>query len=406
MDVLIALRDEPIISKASTLINTVSFPTKSTSPTDSVHAGDLEDPNAKFAAEIRGKTLRIPNHVLTSLSDAGWPTVEIKAAKWTPGQRAQYERLRRDTDAVIARIFKDPVTVQKVKDEDYALFCFAWFLQTEDYENLWTATLYIIWLFVWDDQVDLNEGSLASDFASATAWRTETIAMIDRFFGLKATPAAQALVTGPMIALEEFSKRAVKKFNEGQLRRLRDEMVRFIEACGTEQASRLAGYVPGVDEYHELRPYTSSVYSCFVILEVFSDVPLPDWVWDSREMKIIAKEGNSLVYILNDVLSLKKEIANNCVINTVPVMYLSGVPWERIMPELEADIEKSRKNLDDAAQVLIEGTMSEPDVNRAMIHFIDGVKNNTTGNISYSLDTARYRNMRTVTDDDMVEIAL
>jgi hypothetical protein len=113
--------------------------------------------------------------------------------------------------------------------------------------------------------------------------------MIDRFFGLKASLTPSEVVTGPMVAMEELSKRVVGKFNRGtlyhvsysdhlhivillltslgQLQRFRDEIVRFIEGCGTEQAYRMAGYIPGVDEYLDLRPYTSSVYACFLVLE-------------------------------------------------------------------------------------------------------------------------------------------
>jgi hypothetical protein len=83
-------------------------------------------------------------------------------------------------------------------------------------------------------------------------------------------------------------------------------------------------------------------------------------------------------------LRLKKEIANNCAINIVPVIYLSGVPWDQIMPKLEADIEKSFKNLDAAANILVKRTMHDPELKKAMTQYIDGIRNNSTGNISYA----------------------
>ena len=158
---------------------------------------------------------------------------------------------------------------------------------TDDYDALYTASLLTTWLFIWDDQVDAGEGSLANDFARACAWRADTISRVAQALGLVEPDPTAPSATGPMVLFAEFGRRAATRLNQGacrffppirqisqtdqieQLHRVRDEIVLFIRAAEVEQAQRLAGYVPGdVNEYLALRMHSSAVYPCFLALEL------------------------------------------------------------------------------------------------------------------------------------------
>jgi hypothetical protein len=86
----------------------------------------------------------------------------------------------------------------------------------------------------------------------------------------------------------------------------------------------------------------------------------------------------------NDILSLKKELVNACLINIVPVLYHAGVPWDDILPQVDSQLRASCKNLDKAAKSLLEKTKTDEQLTRAVAQLVDGVRNNCTGNLGYS----------------------
>ena len=55
----------------------------------------------------------------------------------------------------------------------------------------------------------------------------------------------------------------------------------------------------------------------------------------------------------NDIYSCKKEVAQCCLINIIPVLYRAGCPWEQIMPTLEVALRESAGRLDQAASRLV-----------------------------------------------------
>lgn len=152
-----------------------------------------------------------------------------------------------------------------------------------DYEGLWIASLLTTWLFIWDDFVDSNDGGLlAQDFAQACAWRREAIVVAKQVLDLDDDHCAASLeVSGSMLVLAEFGRRAAKRLNRGmlpalqcflrdgpsfanswadQLQGIYREIARFIQAAEAEQAHRLAGYVPvEIDEYLDMRLLSSAV---------------------------------------------------------------------------------------------------------------------------------------------------
>ncbi|KAK4448361.1 isoprenoid synthase domain-containing protein [Podospora aff. communis PSN243] len=355
---------------------------------------DDDDVNAKFTAEIRGKVLTLHSSMVTMFSEFQWPGIEWFAESWTKEQTETYARLRHDTHAIIhIALAANPERLQGAKACEFALFNFLWYPSVGDYEILWTASLLTLWLFIWDDHVDSNEGDLAKDFARACVWRKATVATAKQVLGLDdAASADEAVVSGPMVVLAEFGRLSRKRLNREQLQRIYDEIVLFVDSAEVEQAQRLEGYIPAShDEYIEQRLYSSAVYPCFFGLELLSTYRLPAWVWETQEMKIILREGNYLISVHNDILSLKKELVNCCLINVVPVLYHAGIAWDDIMPYLDNELKGCCRRLDEAAEALLKKTESSAGLTEATRQLIDGVRTNTTGNLGYSLLTPRYK---------------
>jgi hypothetical protein len=87
---------------------------------------------------------------------------------------------------------------------------------------------------------------------------------------------------------------------------------------------------------------------------------------------------------MNDVLSLKKEIKSNCVINMVPVLYRAGKPWDKIVPYLMTEFHSSVARLDQAGAALEKMTATDPDLCQTVKKFVDGHRMNCMGNVLFS----------------------
>ncbi|KAK0715435.1 isoprenoid synthase domain-containing protein [Lasiosphaeris hirsuta] len=372
---------------------------------------DESDPNAELAAQLKGKKLSVPTSMLNVFKTVGWPILDHRSSKWTDEFAARYERLKFDTHAILdLALAESPDRLQKAKTHDFALFNILWTPERVDYEGLWVASLLTTWLFIWDDFVDSNDGGLlAQDFNQACAWRREAIVVAKQVLDLDdGHPAASLEVSGSMIVLAEFGRRAAKRLNRDQMQGIYREIVLFIGAAETEQAHRLAGYVPvDVDEYLDMRLLSSAVLACFFSEEVFFEIALPDWVLYSDEMKVIFRDGNYLISIHNDILSLKKEIVDNCIINMIPVLYFGGMPWEQIISHLQVELEACCRRVDKAAEALLEKTAGDAQLSEAVESLVYSVRMNTTGNLGYLLASSRYSHLdNEKTEDGSLEIVL
>ncbi|CCC09166.1 hypothetical protein SMACR_03009 [Sordaria macrospora] len=387
---------------------------------------DTENVTSRLATEIRAlKTYHISKDLVGLAPRRGWPSHEAKEEVMSPRMKERLARLRGDINGLLRRAFKSsPKNLQQALDDDYGCFNLLWFPDIssyDSYDDLLTVSLYCTWLFVWDDLTDSNDTSfslddgLGTDFERACFWREETVKLAwecivggdddgdDGNDQLLYSPGSNmddnmpdsstsTLLTGSQLILHEFGKRIRKssRLNQAQRDRLFQETVRYIKGCEMEQAQRLAGYLPKSGE------------------EIFSEIPIPDWVFYSPEMRTIWKDGNFLVVVYNDILSFKKELATDSLINIIPIFYSSGgIPWDEVMPTIGDSIEAAVQRIDEATQKLIAMTRDNLELEKAVVQFIDGIKVNVTGNIGYSIATKRYSSLfKNLNEDGTLVIQL
>ena len=81
-------------------------------------------------------------------------------------------------------IVVDTRKLQKLKQADFALFACYWWPQA-DLERASIAAFLIIWLFLWDDEIDDAAGSLTNNFEDSQSFRDETTRYVEQCLGLK-----------------------------------------------------------------------------------------------------------------------------------------------------------------------------------------------------------------------------
>lgn len=85
-----------------------------------------------------------------------------------------------------------------------------------DWETLKTLSMYIIWLFLWDDAVDTGEYDLADNLTRADQYRADTIHIFEKFLGDGSHEIpADVEICSINGVIEPFSKRLKMFFTPG-----------------------------------------------------------------------------------------------------------------------------------------------------------------------------------------------
>lgn len=350
------------------------------------------DPNTALANELRGQRFSVD----MTKSFCDWPS---------GAKNPHYRRLQIECDRVLEIGVADAERCKKFKKSDFALFSVLWW-PSADWEDLYTAMLFTVALFVWDDTIDTNEHMLASNFAEADVWRNQSLAYFRYHLRLSPQGKEPYCPDDICVLFKEFAERFCENFGDEQRRRMYFKIEHFVAHNRLEQVERLAGRIPNYDEYMNIRYGVTGVRMFTLLLEITQKTKLPAWVMDSSEMEEIIEECNFIIIVVNDILSLKKEIATDCVVNLVPVLYKTGLNLDRVIPRLIEEMHASRDRLDSAAARLHTMTLADPQLNHDVTMFINGIRIMDTGTLEYSIEAMRYGVRKYLQPDGTLDIVL
>lgn len=132
----------------------------------------------------------------------------LKKLKFSP-------RYGTDTQNLLYSGVVDLNRCRKFKQSDFALFSSLWWPDAA-WEDVYTAMLFTVALFVWDDTIDTNEHMLASDFERAELWRERSLCYFK--YHLQLLPQGEEPYRPDDICLlfKEFAERFCEKFGEGE----------------------------------------------------------------------------------------------------------------------------------------------------------------------------------------------
>jgi hypothetical protein len=106
----------------------------------------------------------------------------------------------------------------KFKGADLAMFVSCWWPKAE-LEACRTIALWIIWLFIWDDEVDLEENTVGSNFAAAQEFRYETYNFIEYCLGFRKSESPPEPPNAIIKSFEELGEHLRKYYDEGKRER-------------------------------------------------------------------------------------------------------------------------------------------------------------------------------------------
>lgn len=119
-------------------------------------------------------------------------------------------------------------------------------------------------------------------------------------------------------------------------------------------------------------------------------VGLPDHIHEHPDMIVLQDETNRNISAVNDILSLKKELRDNCVLSLIPVCVYNGMELQTAIDTALEFLQGVVERFEAAAKRLMEYVGEDsPEYERALV-FIDALRTTQTGNLLWSIETDRY----------------
>ena len=111
-----------------------------------------------------------------------------------------------------------------------------------------------MWIFVWDDEIDAGDTDAAANEELAREYYKQSLAYIHRMLGLDGEDKEDMQAPNQNMTLFADVGRGVRKVTDVQQRqRFFDELENFMLQVGVEHSHRMAGTIPTVEEYMNIR---------------------------------------------------------------------------------------------------------------------------------------------------------
>ncbi|KJZ71670.1 hypothetical protein HIM_08931 [Hirsutella minnesotensis 3608] len=349
-----------------------------------------------LAQELDGKHVRVPN-------------LKIRFSDWPAETNVNLEKLRPVVDRMIESIVTDDGKLEAYKNCDFGLLASLWYPRA-GWEELQIGAAFLVWVFIWDDEIDLAETEIASSKDETRRYCEKSLAYMHGVLDLDTINHAINPVS-PYACLTVFGKfgRGLAKLADlAQRKRVYRELELYVSHVAIEQERQQDGKVPSTVEYIDMRMRTAGVTPSTACNEAMNSVQLPAWVVDSKEMRTIWEETTMLCLIINDFYSIEKEMASGTLQNLVSVMY----HWNKarnmdlVVSDIMGMLEASRESFEKAFRVLDAKTKNNEQLNNDMRVCVGNCRTFVTGLIEWSLRSGRYKMYRYLQKDGSVDITL
>jgi hypothetical protein len=344
-------------------------------------------------ASVRGQTIRIPD--LAPLFEH-WPTKTNKDINllrtdirdWLDAYSPPLTDIQTTTNILHSTLPQGKV-LSALQRSDFGLFGATWWPQSK-FDQLKIVTYLAVWLFTWDDEIDLNDGTMWEEFGAAQIYREQTLSYVRYTLGIDSE--VPSVCNRIILNFAPIGEACRKAYTLEQNKMVYEEMRFFMDMSEREQRLRLSGAIPSIDEFWRYRLGSSAVTVCLALNEFsWENMHLPAGFYADEHVKSIIRYTNTIISATNDLLSVKKEINRDAIDSLIPIIFYHVGDIQTAVDEVVAFVAAEIVNMDKAAALLFKHyEAADGDMRRQVKDFVDGCKHYTTGNLTWSLETDRY----------------
>jgi hypothetical protein len=283
----------------------------------------------------------------------------------TPTQRSKQ---RRSNIAVCAGLFYTNVPLAKLK----------------------IVGLLLAWLCHWDDEVD--HGLVTHDSERTEAYFKDSIAFIRTCLQPEHgyTPPAPGRLHNCGVFVDIGKAMLLDQSLEDR-DRFAQSLVEFIEA--TSEATTLSRIeLSPPEQYIQHRRDTIGATFCCYSMNWAYGLEIPTWIWETDATKSLIHEVSMGIWLANDVISLKKEIASEEYNSIIPILvYYEGISVQQAVDKAVGMMERSYEKFKVSAGELRHIVKREEiRVRRDVETWIEAITDALVGSLAFHLQTVRY----------------
>ncbi|KAI0445977.1 isoprenoid synthase domain-containing protein [Xylaria telfairii] len=328
------------------------------------------------------------------------PDMRPTMSHWPCRKHKDYEVVK---EAIESR-FALPTSGQSQKaiaDADPALLAARWWptVSTKSYRVM---TDLVIWFGIWDDAIEK-----LADTAAAESLRVSTKDFIRTAFGLAEDNEATSTGNPLIDSFQSIAAEVCEFYDRDQRKILLSHFDRYIDATRLEADVERGSDIPILKEYWEVRTLTSGMGTLLGLSEYALQVQLPRGFVNSEAYSTLWVATVVINSIINDLLSLKKELKAQSVINSVAILFHQ---YNDLDIAVEMSLDHARQLValfDKTADITLSSTdMFDAHELDAIAQVINLMRTVNTGNLEWSLGAKRYGVAQHLMDDGTIELIL
>ncbi|KAH8660828.1 isoprenoid synthase domain-containing protein [Tricladium varicosporioides] len=351
----------------------------------------IADQATSILLDLRGSQFKVPN--MRHLYEG-----------WVSGVSPHYTTIVSFTDEIYENLLPKKDELDKAKACDFGYTSAGWF-PSSSLDRLKFMATYCAWFFCWDDSIDREEVTLET----GDRYRAEALEYIGYHLGIydRQSPEPQAS-TVQLILFANIGKFIREECDPEIAQSFFSELQYIIDCCGKEQMNQLSGQLPTKEEYWDMRYGTSGVYAYCAIAPCMIDVKVPYELFHSPEMRAVWVEMNINIIIFNDIISLKKEVADDAIMSLIPItMAHDGVGLLEATNTVYEELVANCRAFDRAVSVLREKAKEYNEAVKSNIDkLIDCYEAFLTGVMNWSYTNARYKVSQDIQKDGSLVVSL
>ncbi|KAI1166527.1 isoprenoid synthase domain-containing protein [Nemania serpens] len=319
---------------------------------------------------------------------------------WPCGQHGDYEVVKSAVDKRFA-LLTSRKNQKAISDADPALLAARWWpmIPRKSYRVM---TDLVIWFGLWDDMIE----RLADDTAAAESLRVSTKDFIRTALGLADGKKATTTVHPLIQSFQPIAAEACTFYSKDQRRVLLDHFDQYIDATRLEAEAERSDDIPSLKEYWEVRILTSGMGTLLGLSEYALQVQLPPSFAQSEAYSTLWATAVVINSIINDLLSLKKEMQARSVVNSVAILFYQ---YNDLDVAVEMSLEHVKQLValfDRTADEVLSSTMFDAHELDSIAQVIDLMRTVNTGNLEWSLHARRYGVAQYIAEDGAIELVL
>lgn len=363
---------------------------------------------SEIISSLKGQSFVLPDW---DTIDSDWPVVTSRHLTTL----REYVNDRVETLLSQPSSFRYPNPARKAKEikaADFGYMVCQWWPRAS-VEVLKVLACYMIWTFIWDDEVDSDHGSLGSDVEGSKHYRAITLQyMLEELSLIPKPERSEPLTTNFLITSFDVIINAVSHTPRKQRERLYTEVEYWINTTEIEQQRRnTESEMRPFNEYMPLRMGTCGYRPCAILYDILTgscfdsiaptcSVPVsytPVSISPSQSLNDVDKAMETMVVqttliigITNDIFSARKEIADGAPDNSIPSLWLASRNLTTAMNTAVDILKTAIAEFEAAERQVKESSAANSLETIRLLAFIESLKTNVTGHEEWSMRCRRY----------------